>query len=140
MIERAGALLGTEIDNSKNTGTDAVTVDEGEIKGQIANWQKVLADYRQITTDNSAKSVADLLSKELEEFHVVFKKFLDEAENHGQRSEYSDFLARGLNQLAQGGVRNDQSEPELPFDLKLKLIMQGKDPDAMMTDSGGPIN
>ena len=96
LIERGGALLGdgNEISNTdENTGEGTVSVDKDEIKSQINNWRKVLADYREITTRDvdEAESVADRLSKELNEFHRQFRTFLDGAENVDKPSKFGDF-------------------------------------------------
>ena len=71
-----------------------VSVDKDVDRSQINNWQKVLTNYREITTrdNDEAESVADQLSKELLEHpRAVPGVSTKEAEKTRQDEKFTDF-------------------------------------------------
>ena len=105
-IERIGAALTDP--NTKWEAKEGVPNPHTDLPKQIANWQTVLANYRAATIRDQAESVAEQLSRELNNVQAHFQTFLSEAEKGGDDNrQFSNFLSHGLNKLEHGTLMID---------------------------------
>ncbi len=101
-IERLIDRLGGPLRNPNSTKISAVgNVSIPDLELQIKNWETVLKNYRATTTRADLLSISEDLDQVLLDTSRHFNAFLALSKNgkDSSRSEFTDFLAKGIDKL-----------------------------------------